>query len=797
MAGRESRARPSGRWRAAALAALTALTALQVAAPAAARTTAPILATTSASSPGASGTERCARASNEAPLQVEVATLTPRAPVSADESFQVTGRLVNCGPEPLADLELRLGVGPRIATRSGLARADVEPTVGSTRLADDPARTGLGDGASTTFDLRLSVGELRLGTRNGVFPLTLQARARVGDEPRTSQVGLAWTFVPWLPDGPIAPTRIAWVLPLVDQPRQAPNEALLDDGLEALLADGGRLQQVLEAGATGRVGACDDVAPPARPPEPEPLVPGPLAPEPLAPEPLAPEPLAPALPCRGEPVPLTYAVDPDLVGTVETMTRPYPVLRGGEPVEQPALPTATAWLAQLRAELAATPGGDAAQLLALPYADPDVVAMTRTGSPMRDEVEALRRLGQSEARRLLAAEPASELMWLPPGPLGGAVDVLAGGQVQTLLLDPSSLPPLDPTSGRTPSARTTLPSTTDPVSALVLDEALSALAEPDPDAPGWQGARLAEQRWIAEAAAITAERPSTSRTLVVAPRREAELHVDVASAVIADTGRVAWLCPVALTAAAAGTEQCVVLPDDQGPAASEPRGVPLVRDEDSDDDQDELDRDDLEALGVVRTAADQFTDHVLVPGTEATVDTKGRLLRARGRVASQAWRDTPGGQLQLRLLREEVLGLRSLVRLISQPVTLTGSSGTIRLVVQNELEQPINVGVGLPRNPAARLESDDTALRVVPGRQAVQVSIQVDVRTSGRFIVRATLVDAEGRAFGDAVELPVRSTQYGRFALALTGLAAAVLLVTVGARILRRATGRGTRGTPA
>ena len=749
----------------------------------AAESASPTASPTASPSPSADplASARCEHASAEAPVRVEVTTLAPRAPQLADEPFQLSGVLVNCGRDAVSNLELRLGVGQRIDTRSGLDRADEEPVVGIRRLTGTPVADKLAPGATTPFDLRLSVGELQLGARNGVFPLTVQVRAQVAEERTRGQVGLASTFVPWLPDGPVAPTRIAWLVPLVDQPRRGPDEVLLDEGYDALLeADGtrgGRLHRALLSGTTGAAGACD--LPSAAP------VPGITVAEDLP----TPEPPTPELPCRGEPVPVTYAVDPDLLDSVESMTREHTVRVTGRNVLRPASADAQRWLARLREQV-----GEVSEVLALPYGDPDVVALTRPGSPVRDDVEAMRRLGQTETRRLLDVEPQTALAWLPPGPLGSSVDTLAGGEVDTLLLDQSSLPDADPLSGRTSNARTTLSSTAEPVNALVVDEALSRLVEPDRTASTWQGERLAEQRWIAEAAALTAERPSTSRTILVAPRRTADLLPGVAAAAIADTGRLPWLCPVDLAAAAAGTERCAVLTDTQGSALSEPRGTPLPRTEDD----EELSADFVDALGQVRTATDQFTEQVLVAGSDPATDTKARLLRARGRTASTAWRSERGGQLMLRLLREEVTALRGQVRLVmSQPVLLTGSSGTIRLVVQNELDQPVNVGVGLPRNAAARLESSDTALQVIPARQAVQVSIRVDVRTSGRFTVRASLVDAAGEAFGDQVELPVRSTQYGRVALGVTGVAAAVLLVAVGVRITRRALRRPAEPEPA
>lgn len=251
-------------------------------------------------------------------MRVEVTTLAPRAPTRTDEAFQVAGRLTNCGELPLTRLQVRLGVGSKIDSRSGLARADEEPVLGGRRLPPVPAALeSLAPGQATTFDLRLIVGDLALGRDNGVFPLAVQAQARYGDALVRGSVGLASTFVPWFPDGPTAPTRIAWLLPLMDQPRRAPDGALLDDELDALLDSNldraGRLHRVLAAAREGAKGGCDQPA--AR-----------LGQEPAPPE-VAPP--APVEFCRGEAVPVTYAVDPELLSAVESMVRPYVVVERG------------------------------------------------------------------------------------------------------------------------------------------------------------------------------------------------------------------------------------------------------------------------------------------------------------------------------------------------------------------------------------------------------------------------------------------------------------------------------------
>jgi hypothetical protein len=377
--------------------------------------------------------------------------------------------------------------------------------------------------------------------------------------------------------------------------------------------------------------------------------------------------------------------------------------------------------------------------------------------------------------------------------------VVVGGQTRAVVLDSSALPPASGSRSRTPSARSQLPSVTGPVSGLVAEPVLSALLEPpgtDPQAgeepaPG-AGSRLAEQRWIAETAIIAAETPSTSRTLLVAPRRLADVDPEVVREVIADTGRLPWLCPVPLADVAAGQERCAELPDDQGPAEAElpapPSATTSATQPPADGAGAGLSPAFLTRLASVSRAADQFTEAILVPGSEQAAGTRARLLRATGRAASAAWREQPlQGREMLRLLQQDVTALRGKVRLVSGPITLTGSSGTLPLLVQNELDQPVTVGVVLDETSAARLSLSTSGAQVVPARELYErISVQVEPRTSGRFVVLATLVDAQGRRFGEAVPLQVRSTGYGGLALTVTWVAAAVLLLATGTRLVRR-----------
>jgi hypothetical protein len=711
---------------------------------------------------------------DDAPVEVEVTGLAPRALLDPDGLLQVTGRLVNRGRLPVSEVSVRLLVGDVLISRSALARADAQPGTGRPRGPEAvPPLEELAPGASTSFDLSLPVRDLRLG-RIGVHPLQVQARGRVDDARRTTQVGLASTFVPWFPDGPPRPTRLAFLLPLVTEPERTPDGALLGQQTLDEVSDDGRLTGLLETGVVAARGACDALAAalPGTSPPPE-----------------------PAPPCRGEPVPVTYGVDPDLLETVQALAGEHVVASpSGERTVRPGQPAAAQWLEGLREAVTDPPGAAPSDLLALPFGDPDVVAVTRSRTGLAGDLEQLRLLGQQAATDVVGAEPLEAVAWPPAGRLSAAaLDALAAGGTRAVVLSPEALPVRAALVGRTPGARTPLsPTVVGPVDGLVVDEVLSELLTAGPEDAGWQGDRLAEQRWLVETAILAAERPSESRTLVVAPPRQGEVLPAVAGSALLDAGRVPWLCPVALADVVDGTERCALEGADPPPDRQDDRGELEAA-----DGEGELSPVFLQQVAAVRTRAEQLTDEVLVAGTEPAVQTKSRLLRARGRTLSSAWRDDPaGGRRLLALQREEVDRLRSQVQLVtSGRVLLTSDTGVVEVGLSNALDQPVIVGVALNDPVEARLTSSDTGLQTVAGGQQVQVRVRVEARVSGQFVVRATLLDRSGQPFGEPVELVARSTSYGRLALAVTGVAAGVLLVAVGVRLVRRAV-RSPAGRP-
>ena len=193
-----------------------------------------------------------------------------------------------------------------------------------------------------------------------------------------------------------------------------------------------------------------------------------------------------------------------------------------------------------------------------------------------------------------------------------------------------------------------------------------------------------------------------------------------------------------------------------------------------------------------RAGAGQLTGAVIKGGTEQAQSLRTRLQRAWLRPESSAWReDRRGGTRLTGLLEDEVEALQGRVSVLSGRVTLTSRNGRVSVAVVNELDQAVTVAVELVAPSDARLSQTRTEVLEVPARTSLPVQVEAQTVTSGRFVVKASLLDREGRPFGPPAELVVTSTRYGSYALAVTGFGVAVLLLAAGVRLVRRALGRG------
>lgn len=663
------------------------------------------------------------------PVRVVVDTLEPRDPRPGD-TLTVTGQLVAVGPVRLTGLVLELRRGPLISTRLALqAAAEVlAPIEGPVRTPDLPLPGALGPGQTLPFRYSTPfIGADGLGLERtdplGVYPLSVDLRANVGPDGASRTVGSTGTFLPWFPEGVGSPTRLAWLWPLVDEPVAGPNGRLLDDRLAASLSPGGRLDGLLAAvEAYGEAGQAGQAA-------------------------------------------LTWAVDPALLEDVTEMADGYQLADGRPGSGQAA---AAQWLRRLRPLVAL------GRVLALPYADVDVVALSRAGLDA-DVSQALRYGREVSIPATLGFEPLPDLGW-PAGGLvtGAALENLISSARTAVVLDELALPPED---GITPRPLEQVQTLAGPVDAAVADAGLSRLladAGPDPAA-----SRLAEQRFLVETAMITAARPFDGQPVVAMPPRRWSADPAYLRGVLGATDSVRWLQPAALTEvidqARAQRSEEEVLPRPPIAAAS------LVYPPEAA--ADELGERQLASVALLRGEVADFTavlsdDRLVVP-----------LRRGVWRSESVAWRDRPARSRELvRRNRDRLDELRGRIRVASRgPFTLTSSAGTIPVTIANDLDQAVTLQVRIDGRNQARLTTVDTSTRTIPPGGRPAVDVRVETRGSGTIPVDVTLLSSGGQRLGPPVQLTVRSTAYGRVAVGITSAAFGVLLLAIGVRLVRRA----------
>ncbi len=467
-------------------------------------------------------------------------------------------------------------------------------------------------------------------------------------------------------------------------------------------------------------------------------------------------------------LPLTWVVDPELVDALRRMTEAYTV--GGQSGTKGA--AARAWLERARTALKDQ------SLLPLPYADPDLAA-TSTGPLAPDTVTAFR-LGQDVLRRDLGTAGDSTLAWPPGNTLAPGVESLLAAQGVDAVVVPEEALPLAEQLNYTPTAPTPLaPGTLGSMTALVADAQLNRwVAEPNRA----ERPRLAVQRWLADTALTTMERPNVVRYVVITPPRTWDPTTSFASGLLQQAAKAPWLTPVPLGDLRAG------------PASTTPRtraaaGEGLL-------DPAQVNRVIAQRRRVQRVLG-ILTDPKTAPPELARLDDA--LLRA----VSAHWAGDPAGAQRLidtvdAAVRAQVGRLRVIQGGV---VTMTGRTGRIPLTFQNDLGQPVRIRLRIDSNQRLKLDGDEGyearnggEVNIPPGRH--QIEIEGRATTGGLFPIKVDVLANDGTALGVGTTVRVRSTAYGAVALGATGVAFGLLVVASATRLLRRRRG-ARRAEPA
>ncbi|OUC98122.1 DUF6049 family protein [Streptosporangium minutum] len=668
--------------------------------------------------PPATANAQTTTASRQSP-QLVVEAISPDVPREPTTEIKISGSFTNTGTEALANLRIRMRYSSQpFARRADMAayqsgQEGLQPTTWNQLNVPQVAPSAKAPWEFVSTPQRLGL------TRFGVYPVMIEVLDPIGQ-----QLAVQRTFVAYMPkDVKVPRTRLAMVLPLIDQPRRADDRTFVSDGLPASLADGKRLGNLLEI-------ARDTSS------------------------------------AKG----LTWVVDPALLDDVRALGRAYTLRTKDKSENRPANAAAAKWLDDLRTALAKPP------VVATPYGDPDVAALAHNG------VDDVTGTGIDAAkivtRETLGRDVLTDVNW----PVNGLIDydgldLLSTGDVATVLLNPLNLPPAIPPA-TTPDASATVESVNGPITALVTDTALGEIIGAETSAPG--AALMNRQRFIAETAMISSEPVTTARTVIGVPPRRWDPDPAYVTGLAKTAATLPWLAPATLDAIKRGkgvpTPRTGLTYTDQdrrkelakpyvGSVKRVAARADLTAAVTTEQDLDVFD------LAVLRLASSAWRDRAET--ATPYVKQVGTAVDARiGKISI-----TGTEQTQIRTLA----GKNGDV-----PITVHNGLGqdvdanqvTVRLKVTSDQPRLLKI-------ESYEAKDDPIVLRGGQNR-TIRVPMTATTTASGQTTVTVQLTTADGRNYGKPVELTVRTTGYTGIALVIVGAALLVMLAAVIMRVLRR-----------
>ncbi len=667
-------------------------------------------------------------------VTVVLESLKPTVLGPKTKKLGVQAKITNVGSQPLVGLEARLLYGERFSNRSQLEDFSKSATDESVPgVLDSKGPFDLAPGASRTVKLANTASHV-FAHRPGelsVYPLAVTVSSAT-----LGRIGGAHTYINYVPKDAkknIQPTRVAFIWPLIDTPHRTTDRKFYDDNLAASLDAGakGRLNTLLNA-----LGSGSDA--------------------------------------------VTLAIDPSLLTDIQAMQKDYRIRDRKE--DTPKSPAATAWLSKLKTYLKNPKN----EFFLTPYADVDTVALVnrRFGSGEASLLKAAyadKRLGLDVLGR--DAETYPKLAWPNNGTINQAtIDRLVANKdlgSSAFLLSSNQL--TANAASHTPNAATTVQTSKGAHKvAIAFDDTLQQIVSGDTSSPG--AALGARQRYLAETAMITAEAPSQSRTLVVAPDRRWNPGLDFARSLLeTKDARSAWLKPVSLGDIAAAKNRT---PDERQ----------LITYTDGDR---ELSQHYLETVKAMNKEAYAFSKIFTEPDTS--------LQRAAMRVASGAWRGT-GKRIQAaysyqdKARKDHDAEIDKIGLVSGTEKQLAGSSGVLKFTIVNEFPQesgPVDILIKITTYPLGQLvfpgEDGENGSSYVLERRieaGQKDTIQVPVKLPTGSSLKNE-VEVEVKIFNKDVQevnsqsVFVKTTGFSSVGLFITVGALGVLVIGVGFRGVR------------
>lgn len=331
----------------------------------------------SAASADAAGQFPSQDASDTGSVSVALDSLSPDVLTDGD-ALTVSGTVTNNGKQTVTGAHVGLSVGPKLNTRSDVqdtaqrsdsVQGSTGPEVGGKYVEKFSKLT---PGVAEPFSITVPVDKLDLGG-DGVYQLAVSLSGQTSAQPWDKLLGIERTFLPWQPDEADTKTKTTFLWPLVStvhmtaetgsNEQQTP--VFLNDDLAKEIAPGGRLDEMLSL---------------------------------------------------GKDLDVTWVIDPDLLASVDAMTRSYRVRTdSGNTTAGTHQAVAKQWLGELQQAVADK------EVVALPFADPDLASLAHNGTSVSGSLSHLKEATDVVANTvepILHVKANTDFAW----PVEGAVD---------------------------------------------------------------------------------------------------------------------------------------------------------------------------------------------------------------------------------------------------------------------------------------------------------------------------------------------------------------------------------------
>ncbi len=681
-----------------------------------------------------------AHAEEGARLRVELDALNPRVITGSTTTLTVAGSVTNTGDRKVTRPQVRLQVGERQTTERGIGDVLSGAVIKDSPLTDfTSVADALEPGQSAPLNISVTLTGPRAAQfgKPGVYPLLVNVNGtpEFGGPARLGAVSM---LMPVLAGPGKQPTHasgapsmtLLWPLtssvPHVYAAPLGGRPVLADDRLADEIGPDGRLNALVTAAHTAVQGDSN---------------------------------LAKSM---------CFALDPDLLATVDAMSRGYQVHTDAGNVDGKGAGTAQTWLAALRSLVGTR------CVVALPFADADLNAVSRIrpGDPALVTKAAS---GAAVIQQLTGGTPQTGVLWPDGAPADAVLTALSQAGIRTVLTDAGKLAPAAAGGGVTVQGSTVRAQPTD---SLISSAMTGVPTVPDSvTMPATTEAAVASQNGLGALAfraglGLPAGQQRPDHLLVAPPRRWAAPAAEL-TAYLQQVGN--YLDAGLVTATSLPT-LLAADPERTGPVG--------------DGGQDPAAAADPALVSTLSNLDDKTTGLAAAMQLDPTKRVKPddvvapvRLAELRG--ASTAWRGLPvdaataNARADLAAISEQVS--------VSQPkqtIALASGNSPLPVYVSNDLPVGINARFVLSNNTGLR--SGDDKARFFPAGGGKNYFLPVEALRAGRFSVDVSLRTPTDTPLGSSARFELTSTEYGAITIIATVAAGAALLLLASRRIYRR-----------